>query len=471
MRICIPIMEDFEKFVALIEKWKASYVWAIQSCVVAKTDKGKFLLCGKIHFLTSIPKKKHEEFRFDSEHIFAARQLSQLVPDEVSRLLEHAKSGRMEIFKDSYSLAQEDRGLGFYLPLGDIAFPLELRITGKSQSHLLHNSGIPRNVEWQLKASDTPFDSLDQLLAYCGLPQTNMGNRDTALEITADPPALICDRSTLKDGLATIEYHASKHLEPQKLRLGFQLQFDDMNMQRSSVSGHSIEWTQQGDFRIGMHRIESKDVPVVQAYLSYDGIPIHQRSIADSNAQFNIRHAAHLSVDSDVELLREVLLKRQKNGAAESFEAATATLLTLLGFSTLSYGIMRGFTDGPDIIAFTPSNQVLVLECTTEGLNHKDKLTKLHRRTQLVREEFAKADYRDIQVQPVIATLLERDKVQAEMDEAARFQIAVLTNESLEAALEQSVSPNSSEHFFKELRRQIPTIGHPLLGGQIALLS
>lgn len=464
-------MEDFENFVALIEKWKASYVWAIQSCVVAKTDKGKVLLCGKIHFLTSIPKKKCEDFRFASEHIYAARQLSPLTPNNVSQLLQSAKSGRIEIFKESYSLTQEDSGLRFYLPLGDTAFPLDLRISGKSQSHLLYNCGIPRKVDWELKVSDTPFDSLDQLLEYCDLPQTNMGNRDTALEITADMPASIGDCSTLKDGFATIEYHASKHLEPQKLKLGLQLPIDAMNIQRSSVRGDSIEWKRDGDFKIGTHRIESKDVPVVQAYLSYDGVPIHQRSIADSNVQFNIRYAAHLSVDPDVELLREVLLKRQKNGAAESFEGATATLLTLLGFSTLSYGIMRGFTDGPDIIAFTASKQVVVLECTTEGLNHKDKLAKLVRRTQLVRDEFTKADYRDIQVQPVMATLSKRDEVKGDMKDAARFRIAVLTNENLEAALKQVIQPNRPEHFFEELRQLIPVIEGASLSDRLGMLS
>jgi len=198
-------------------------------------------------------------------------------------------------------------------------------------------------------------------------------------------------------------------------------------------------------------------------YLSYDGTPVHQCTIADSNAQFNVRHAAHLSIDPGVELLREVLLKRQENGASESFEGAVATLLTLLGFSTLGYGIMRGFTDGPDVIAFTPSKQVVVLECTTEGLNHKDKLTKLIRRTKLVSEEFAKADCGDVQVQPVIATLSKRNEVQSELDDAARFGVAVFTNESLEAALTQIVLPNTPEHFFKDLRRLIPvTHGSPL---------
>jgi len=69
-----------------------------------------------------------------------------------------------------------------------------------SKHNLLTTTGDPRQLDWELKAADAPFDNLDELLIHCGLPTLTQMGDSTALEVVARSPGMIGVASIIKDG-------------------------------------------------------------------------------------------------------------------------------------------------------------------------------------------------------------------------------------------------------------------------------
>ena len=371
--------QQFSHFESLLSLWKDAYQCAVISYVGLKTAQGARLLFGRVLLEPTRTGVSEIPFRFETEHLIAARFLSGATPTDVQSFLVKARNGEIPSIDSETSIPiQPDGNLSIFFSPIHHPFVSEgprlpsLRVSGASRHNLTVSVADSRVLDWELKAAETPFDNLDELLAQCNLPtQMQMGD-STTLEIVAKSPVLISAASAITGSDAVIECRLAIALDIGKLRLGYKILHKE-SIERKSVSGSELNWRQDGDIKVGTYRTPVGDASLLQAFVSYAGVSHHQWWVTDPQKRLNPRHAIHQVFDEDLELLRRMLLKPETD-KPYVFENAVATLLYLLGFSVSNYGRIPKLQKGPDIIAISPAGHVGVVECTVGLLDENDKL-------------------------------------------------------------------------------------------------
>lgn len=451
-------ISDFE---ALISQWAGAYPCASVSYVGFRTDQGPQLLFGRIVLEPTRSGVNDTSFQIETEHVIAARFIANVTPSYITEMLIKAKRGEIQTIDDTGRLLLKQNGRlsawfsPIYPPFISVGPRIPtLKVTGANRHDLTRKLADQRTCDWELKAAESPFDNLDELLSHCNLPtQMQMGDL-TALEVIVKSPAMISDSSTITNGDAVIECHVAAGVDVEKLRLGYKVLHKE-SAERKSVGGSALDWRQDGDVKIGIYRMPVADASVLQAFISYVGISHHQWWVSDPRKHLNHRLAIHQVFDEDLDVLRGMLLNPDTD-KPYVFENALSTLLSLLGFSVTSYGRIPKLQKGPDIIAISPTGHVGVIECTVGLLDQNDKLAKLVQRTKLIRDRLKEAAYGFLQVQSVIVTPLSRGEVTANLETAGKHKIAVVCGDNIEDMLKQLVVPPNADRLFEEAKRLVP---------------
>ena len=453
--------KDFSQFESLLQLWTGSHLCAVVSYVGLKAAQDSRLLFGRVLLESNRVGIIDTAFTFETKHIIAARFVTDAGPSQVTSFLTKAKNGEISgVGGDNVLSLERNADLSTYF--APIHHPLisdgprlpSLLIRGVSKNELLASATDTRQLDWELKAAEFPFDNLDELLSYCGLPILNQMGELTTLELVARSPGMIDAASIIKDGHAVIQCRVANALDIGRLRIGYKVFRKDI-VDRASVAGSTLEWRQENDSKIGICRVAIAEASVLQAFLSYAETSLHQWWITDPQKRLNPRHAIHQIFDEDLELLKQMLLKPETD-KPYVFEGAVSTLLNLLGFSVSNYGRIPKLQKGPDIIAVSPSGHVGVIECTMGLLDENDKLAKLVQRTKLIKEKLTVTGYGFLQIQSAIVTPLSRQEVSANLDTAGKHDIAVVCRENLEATLGQISLPPNPDRLFQEAKRLIP---------------
>jgi hypothetical protein len=458
------LQQDFSKFSDLLEEWTGAYQCAVIAYVGLKRAQGFRVLFGRILLETSRSGINDTPFIFETEHVIAARFVAGAQESDIAVLLENAKRGEIPrtVSGGTFSLEGQGNLSAFFAP---IHHPLisdgprlpSLIISGSPKHDLIGKSTDPRQLDWELKAGDIPFDNLDELLSHCALPMINQMGDSVTLEVVARSPGWISDASIIKDNDAIIECRVADAIDLGKLRIGYKI-FGQNIVDRASVIGSTLEWRQENDIKTGICRVRVGNASVLQAFLSYAGTSLHQWWITDPQKRLNPRHAIHQIFDEDIELLKQMLLKPETD-KPYAFESAVSTILNILGFSVSNYGRIPKLQKGPDIVAVSPSGHIGVIECTVGLLDENDKLAKLVQRTKLIRDKLNQTGYGSLEVQPVIVTPLSRDEVKANLETAGKNDIAVVCRENLEVMLNQINLPPNADRLFQEAKKLVPSAG------------
>lgn len=456
-----PQKQDFSEFEALLTLWKGAYKYAQLSYVGMKDEQGSGLFYGRIILAPSREGFNNTEFRFETEHVIAARFIIKLTGSDVLSFLENAKLSEVRDTNNGriIRLISDERLFTDFEPIHHPFFPEGpgrmpcLLIRGTSLHHLLVRKTGRRQVDWELKAADLPFYNLDELLIHCGLPpQAQIGDL-TTLEIIANSPGFISDKSIITGGEATIECHIVDTIDIEKIKIGYNI-FQKESIERANIAGKDLVWHQEGDFRICSCRVPVKDAPLLHAFLSYSGVAFYHWSIMDPQKRLNFRHAIHEVLDEKLDVLKKMLF-RSKPDKSDEFEFAVSTLASLLGFSTLNYGTRRKLMQGPDIIAVTPIWNIAVIECTLGLPDNRSKLTKVAEKTVSIKNKLKIAGFGNLQVQPTVVTPLSREEVEPNFQEAARLGIALVCKEDIEELLRRVILPQDPERLFQELKGMV----------------
>lgn len=454
--------QDFGDFESLIAPWEVAYIYATNSYVALRLPEGPRLLFGRVVLEPTRTGINERPFRLETEHIIAARFVMDTMDHDVVSLLEKVRAAEVPCTDGSVRLLLED-GSSFSTYFNPLYHPFvsfgprqpSIVIRGIAKHKLVSQIADARQLDWELKAADAPYDGLDELLAHCGLPTLMQMGDSTTLEIVAKSPAWIDTRSTIRGSEAAIECHVAIGLGVDKLRIGYKV-FQKEHVDRGSEGGAGLQWRQNGDIRTGTCRVPTGDSSLLQAFLSYEGVCLHQWWVMDPQKRLNPRHAIHQIFDQDLEILKRMLLRPEADKPYE-FENAVSALLSMLGFSVVNYGRIPKLQRGPDIIAVSPSDHIGVIECTVGLLDENDKLAKLVQRTKLVREKLNEAGYSHLQLQSVIVTPLSRDEVAANLETAGKHHIAVVCKEDLEGLLHQVSLPPNPDRLFEDAKRLIPS--------------
>jgi len=448
---------EFEKFEGLLSKWVGAYVCAENSFLALKTREGPRLLYGRITLELGRSALK-ESFEFQTEHLLAGRCTRALASGDVSGIIDQAKQGSMASPHCPVVLAgtQPPSSLSPYLTYDGQPLTLTLGIRGESKHQVYINTQTTSSFDAELRAAPIPFDSINDLLDHLGLPSPAHGVEQTTLEIVARSPGTIEASSTIINGKATIRCRVSNVLDVKGLRLGYIGK--SQNTVRGSVAGEMVTWREEGDFKLGTYSPSAVEVPILQAYLSYQDILLHRSLLSDPENRLNLRHTVHKLLDPDVEFIREMLLKSQKRNA-DGFEPAVSLLFMQLGFAVGNYCRIPKLQEGPDLIAFSPGGNIAVIECTTGTLDQKDKLAKLVHRTAMIEAKVAAEADDSVDVQAVIVSALSKEELGADFKRAGEHKIAVLSKPDLEKALEQLALHPDADRFFEHLKKSVPVPG------------
>ncbi len=354
------------------------------------------------------------------------------------------------------------------LPVGKLVFPTEE--DGKMSAYFdpFHQEGVvsgnrlsvlsitgarrftyieQRKFDWELKAAKNPFDSLDELLSLLVLGGAR--NDSVNIEVVAYHVAAINFQSIVSGVEARPSVFLAKSLDSSKCQIGYRVFMHGKVVDRGAVQGGELTWTELEGFNKGEGRVDIPQGAVLHCVASYDGYAQHQGWVADPAHSQNSRRVSLEAFDERLEILRDYLFEEQKpRKNARDFEFGVAWLMWMLGFNVNQIGGTGRSADAPDILATSPQGNVLVVECTTGLLKAENKLANLIDRTESVRKRLASSGNGHLKLLPVIVTAKTKDEVKADLDQAQKLGILVVSQESLTELMQQTISAPDSEAIF-----------------------
>ena len=150
------------------------------------------------------------------------------------------------------------------------------------------------------------------------------------------------------------------------------------------------------------------DVSDVRIFLCSENKPvgaIDEKELRNRRSNINQRLIAHEVFDGGSETFQEMLSAKKKHNESGNFEWSVATLLHFSGFQSELLG-SRDLGDVPDILAFYPDGNVLIVgECTLK-VPDNSKVSALLERSKRLRESI------NVEVLPVIFSNVEMKSLQ-----------------------------------------------------------
>lgn len=303
-------------------------------------------------------------------------------------------------------------------------------------------------LDWELKAATKPYDSIDELLTTLFLG----GNRDDSakVEIVANPVAAINVNSIINGADSKPSVSLAKSLDVSKCQIGYRVFLHGKVIDRGSIQGDDFNWTEQDVVRQGEGFVAIPEGAVLHCIASYDGFAQHQGWIVDLKNVQNSRRVVLEEFHNGLGVLESYLFEELRRGKnARDFEFGISWLIWMLGFSTSQVGGRDNTSDAADIVATTPSGNILIVECTT-GLLKSDKVSKLVERTEIVRKRLISSGNNHLKVLPVIVTSKPKDEVRADIDAVKNKGVSVVTKEDLTSLLSQTIVFPDADFIFNQ---------------------
>jgi hypothetical protein len=208
-----------------------------------------------------------------------------------------------------------------------------------------------------------------------------------------------------------------------------------------------LNWDEQSEYNLGKVVIDVPNAAIVHSIVSCAGIAQHFWWLLDPSAAQNSRRAIYDGFDQNLTRFRDILQNAGTRGSdARDLEAVVAWLLWMHGFSVAHLGGTRMTQDAADLICITPSGQIAVVECTTRLLKADNKLSLLYGRAQTVRRSLDASNHHHLRVLPVLIASRTREDVKADLEQAEKLGILVLTREDLDQLIDRTaIAPNPDQ--------------------------
>lgn len=352
---------------------------------------------------------------------------------------------------------QEDQGVSAYFePISRGGIDTRSRwallsLTG-SQSPSYFNQ---TELDWMLKSASTPFDSINEIFN-----EYHLGNYRpdrSSVDVVAFNVAEIDFSSNVEGVNAKPGIFLAENLDASKAAIGYKVVKGGKVSRRGLIKSESLRWVLERPYwRRGEGDLTIEPGAVLQLFANYDGFVHHDGWVGDSKSFQNARRVILDTFDAGLEVLNDYLFEKNKERKfSRDFEVGVAFLADMLGFSVSHIGGSKRLEDAIDIIATTPRNNIALIECTTGLLNNDNKLSKLIDRSALLRRNLAMSGNDHLRVLPVIVTSKTREDVRADLENAKRLKILVITREDLLAAIGRTVAWQDADQQFEEWERSL----------------
>lgn len=328
-----------------------------------------------------------------------------------------------------------------------------LTLTGIQQ----HGYVRQPQLDWHLRAAASPFDALSELLESYSLGPYK---GDYAhIEILASPVVEADVHSTVQGKDAEPELFLAKNLDSKDCYLGYRVFFQGKVTKRGVIKGADMKWSIEEFYMKGKSDLTIPSGAAIQCFASYKNLTHHHCWIGDPNLFPNSRRTAFEESDTSLTVLRKYLhIDGVPNAPGRDLEAGVSWLFWLLGFGGIHIGATKLISDAVDVMATTQSGNIVLIECTTGQIKADTKLATLVGRAQKLRQSLDNSGNRHIQLLPVIVTTLTREEVKADLNEAVKLGVYVITKEDLVDMIESTRFPQDSDYLFSQAEDSLKSI-------------
>lgn len=439
-------------FLKSIEPFVEGYLDAPFSYVAVVKDDLWVMVQGNVLLRTDVPESPPMTFR--SQNVIAGRHTLRSLGKTIDSLIDEALTGEIAVPEGKLKFPTGSNGTSHamnYDPLHPAGLNHRsrynvLRLWGDHRSTYFS----PPLIDWELRASPTPYDSLSELGTAFGA----FFNGDMiGLEIVGLNVAAIDAGSEISAPSSTIRIRIANGLDPKAAAFGFRIIQRGDVLARGMVTGDAMDWVQEERFLAGSCKIETPSTAVVHGIVSYAGLAQNFYWMADPTTYQNPRRAVYEAVDSKLVILNEILEKAGERGfGARELETAVGSLLWMIGFSINHLGGTARLQEAADLLVTTPSGHIALIECTTSHLKPDTKLPLLASRVLAVRKNLDATFNRHVEVLGIVVTSLSRAEVEAEVERAHKLGISVVTREDLYTLVERSLLLNDPDEIFQVAR-------------------
>lgn len=455
------MLSDFDArkvadFFAGIAPWEAAYKHAGLSYFACKHN-GDFLLLQVRLFLRIAPSNVPSN-HFQSSNIRVGHYLLSDLDRTAHAIVEDLLSGKLAT---PHGILRFSPGHADQYSVGYLPFHYEghqsgmrvsvLTLTGAQCGHLVDQW----RLDWELKAAPTPYDNLNELLVEYGLGGYSTANLAN-VELIASPACEVDVSVQIKGITASPAVLLADQLESKKCSLGYRVFQRGKVVSRAMIDGAAMRWESRPYLLRGSADIEIPAGAVLHCFAIYNGTAQHQGWISDPSTVQNPNRAVYEAFDSQLAILRDFLENSQGKGRdARDLEAGVAWLLWMLGFSVAHLGGTAKTQDAPDLVATTPRGNFVVIECTTGLLKADNKLPRLIERAEALRGKLELSGNRHLRVLPVIVSSKSREEVRADLEQAEKLGVLVLTKESLHQAIDRTLVRQDADQIYAEGERVV----------------
>jgi hypothetical protein len=453
MTLSDQAQRSIEDFLAAIEPLLQGYSQSTLNILAVRTvDSWKVMKARMI--LTSTPPSETRQFQ--SERVLAAVLPVSSLAMDIPTIVRKLADGSISLPIGELTLP---RAMGF----GHLAAFSPFELDGLKQQrrvNALHlqgdefgNAADRLSLDWEVKAARTPYDGLNEL---SGDFRVGPVGNNASIDIVAMNAAEIIFDSIIEDGVAKVGLYLAEGLNTADANLGYRVFNQGAIVSRGLVESKAIEWTVKPGIHVGRLSIPVAAGALVQCFANYKEVTHHQYWVVDPKTTQNHRRAIYETFDPSQGTLEGFLLRSAQSGSpARDFEAAVAWWLWMIGFSVMHLGHNAKLRDAPDMVAIAPAGHVAVIECTTGLLKAESKLQRLLARTAAVRRSLDVSGHSYFRLLPVMITAMSRTEIEADLADAEKLGVLVLTADNLTNAVKDTLLLPNPDGLFSQAEQAV----------------
>lgn len=417
------------------------------------------LFHGRVNY--NVPGVTLHEFHVRTPNIFAGFEIlkggSAEARDRIREIADGILSagGERLIFSPQFSGGYA----ASYIPLLPEGVERQLRVALlqiKGSDQYGFTSHAP--FDWELRAAETPFDGMGDLLGALGLP--TLPGQSAIFEAMAFQITVIRRESRVEGERAHIGLGIVTGLDRDQASVGYRVLSNGAVVARGRIPGKQLRWRSETGSDIGETEIQVPAAAVVQAFACYAGTAYQHWWFNDPAHSQNPRRAAFARSDPDLQILQSFLAP-PGGKQARDVEFAVSWLLWMLGFSPAHLGANSRMSDAADLLVTTPQGHFGVVECTTGVIKAEHKLARLVERSEAVRKELELSNNLHLRVLPVMITTKTREEVRGELDDARRAGVVVVTGDDLPELVSRTLLLPDADQLYAEAEASLrePQLG------------
>ena len=448
------MQESFEQFKKLVGPWLPGYDRISVSALGVKKGDKRFLLSARIQLLSSL-RLPFQRSPLDDTVFWGLTDEMRFVSADFPGLVERLAAGIIKLGCVEGELPTEPQpnlspwfNAG-YAPRDPAAheeprLPM-FRITGGSRGILIYSAINSQDVEWHLHSHRPPFKNLEDLHRHYDIPLNESGDA-TLIELITVPPMAMTRQSTIENGRVLINIRAARGLTPEKMSIGYVAEVAG-ETKRGNID--KIQWAERDRIIEGTAELDLGDCIEADCLLTYAGAGIQHVRVMEAKRRLNVRAAIQETFDPELKKLCQLLFEAKRDDA-KRFEDGVALLFGMLGFSIAQHGRAAKLAEAPDFVATTQAGNIAVVECTTDLPDKADQVAIAIKRAEQARRGLDHSGWPQIQVLPIVATILGEREIAGQKEDAEMKGVLVFCSEDMRKAMDAIKRPIDADELFKE---------------------